>query len=256
MRLRARASASICCSPPDSMPPRTSSRGSSSGNSASAPSTEPPPMPQVVASRHLREHQSLLGDEPDAAVADPLVHGRERRHVPNIDQSVDRRQFAGDRQQRGVVLPAPFGPSRHTTSPAWTVRLTARHHLAAEVAGLELARLEQVGAADHVRHPPATGAAADDGGRHAARSPCAVGERISLVVCLVAQVGGDHGRVVAHLTPGRARSRSACRSRARRLGRTLPSRSSCRARRPGSPCPSRRPAAARPGPAPSLSTSS
>ncbi len=43
-RPNARASVSICCSPPDSSPPRVSMHFSSSGNSAMASATDTPPQ--------------------------------------------------------------------------------------------------------------------------------------------------------------------------------------------------------------------
>ena len=97
---------------------------------------------QVVAGRHLREHQSFLGDQADATVADPAIHRREGRHVVEHDDPVDRRQLAGDRQQRRRLARAVRAEQADHFA-ALDREVDRSNHLSTQVAGLEAAGLQQ-----------------------------------------------------------------------------------------------------------------
>ena len=105
------------------MPPRTPSRGSSSGNSSSAASTEPPPT------RRLSRADSLVNTK-RSSVTSPIPPRRMRWYMgvkvgvlPNI--TIPSTGVSSPAMVSSVVVfPAPFGPSRQTTSPWWTFRFT------------------------------------------------------------------------------------------------------------------------------------
>ena len=243
LRASARASVSICCSPPDSRPPRTLSRRSSSGNSAERGVRLDAGHAQVVARRQAHEHRLLLGDEHEA-----VAGAREERRLGDVavEQHLapERRQLAGQGEQRRGLAGAVRPEQRDHL--AWTdldvdVVITGWGPYPAE-----MSRASRIAAAVVAPVCSASDVTGDSLG-HALVS-------LDRLVFGLAEVGGDHGGVLAD-DLGPALGDLAGRSRARRCGRTRSSRSSCRARRAARRCPSRRPAAARGAPAPLVSTS-
>jgi hypothetical protein len=116
---RARASVSICCSPPDSRPAFTRHSLRSSGNSATA---------ALMSSRPILRFSSvvrpmntdLLSHETEAAPGAPVQRGPGRLPVEH-DPAAGRGDLAREGQQGGG-LARPVGAKQATTSPGRTSR--------------------------------------------------------------------------------------------------------------------------------------
>ena len=135
--ISARAIASCCCSPPDSVP--ASWRGALAEDREpreppvacrrGAPSRSVRAMPPIVrfsSTVSLGEHVAALGDQRDAAAHDRLGHeARERRAVEH-DRAALRLQGAGERAQQGRLAGAVRARASATISPRATSSETSR----------------------------------------------------------------------------------------------------------------------------------
>ena len=142
--------ASICCSPPDSVPASCLRRSPSRGNCAKARSStcfwldaRVGDHAQVLAHGEVREDAAALGD---GAHAEPGQRvGADAVDVAAADVDAARRSAPSARWRTlsVVVLPPPFGPSRATTEPRGHDEVDAVQHLDAAVGGADAAQLEQ-----------------------------------------------------------------------------------------------------------------
>ena len=211
-RPRARASDSICCSPPEHSPARAVHDRLERREVAERDRRRHGGQLQVVGHRHVHDHRALLGDVAEAVPA-AHVHRRRGRLAEEPDLAVHRRQLAGQGEQRGGLAGAVGAEERHDLAGVDAeVDVADDGHL--PVAGRQPLRLDQ--GVGHARH---------------------LLDRVG-----VAEVGVAHRRVVADLR-GRAAGDHRRRSRSRRCGRRSTSRGRRRARRAARPCCARRRAA-------------
>ena len=125
-RATARASVSICCSPPDSSPAVRPMSGSSSGKSVDRVSLGDARDPEVLLGGELHEDGTLFGDEPHP-VAGPPEQRRLRHHAAEHDVAGDRRELAGERQQRGR-LPRAVRSDERDDLTGLDVEIEVAHH--------------------------------------------------------------------------------------------------------------------------------
>ena len=130
---RPRAIASICCSPPDSKPARRLSSGARTGNISSAfciaaaRRSRAPVRPSLRFSSTERSKNRDLSSATWATPRRAIFSGRSPLILdPNILIEPDTIVRMPETVSRVVVLPAPFGPSKATTSPAFTRKLSPR----------------------------------------------------------------------------------------------------------------------------------
>ena len=131
---RARASASICCSPAREQPgPAVEQWPARAGKYSSARSTPCRSAAGAPARRfswHVRPKNSdaVLGHVGEPAAGHGLRATRRRRPDAPSTSTIagERRAASPETVSSVVVLPAPLGPSRATTSPASTWRSTGR----------------------------------------------------------------------------------------------------------------------------------
>ena len=115
--MNARASASICCSPPESVPACWSRRVASHGKYSSTRSSRPRPAP--VAAR-VRAELEVLADVSSANVPRPsgtcaipsraTASGRARQRLA-VEADLAVARTVPEIARSVVVLPAPFAPS-------------------------------------------------------------------------------------------------------------------------------------------------
>ena len=233
-RPSARASDSICCSPPEQRPARRSIDPLERGEVGEGDRGGHAGQLEVVGDGHVHDHRSLLGEVAEAVPA-ACVHRCGGRRAEEPDLALHRLQLAGEREQRrrlagAVRARAARRPRRRRRGcrgrgrpPSCRSRPTAR--------GLDEC---VVGSPSMVpRRRPVRRQRTDRHGLASVRP---------LDLVDVAEVGVAHRRVDADLDWA-DRSRSRCRSRSPRRGRTSTSRGSRRARRGARPCCARRPAA-------------
>ena len=134
----ARASASICCSPPDSVRAAWSWRSASRGNSSRAACRSSVPATlgrgggeaEVVGDGEVREDRPPLGHEVQAAAGDGR-RGRARRGAgPRAARSRPRGRTKPAMVRSRVDLPAPFGPSSATHAAVVHGEVDAVQHVA------------------------------------------------------------------------------------------------------------------------------
>ena len=135
--------ASICCSPPDSVPASWSRRSrepreAGVGDRPRSSAQDAPPwvaMPQVLAHGEVREDAPALGDR---CTAPPRASSSGRCPVDppagQHDVAAGGCDAARAHTCSVVDLPAPFGPSRATTVPSGTREVDAVEHLDPAVA--------------------------------------------------------------------------------------------------------------------------
>ena len=190
--ISARAIASICCSPPESVPPRCGARSLRRGNSVK------------IRSRSSSKWAKLSIEAPICRFSNTVMRGKMRR--PSGDWAIDSRaiwcvgrpvmslpsKVIRPRRARGapkiviivVDLPAPLAPISVTISPFVDVDVDALERLDLAVEGLDAAQLQG-----------AAGAPAGD------RAHCSSSFSIASHFLFVgdAEIGGDDLRIVAHL---------------------------------------------------------
>ncbi len=139
--IRARAIASCCCSPPDSVPaswpdrsPRIGNRSSQRCASARSSSRSDPGDAadrQVLLDRELREHVASLGDQRDPTANDRLgTHPDDRRAV-EPDRAGTGLERARERAEQGG-LPRPVRAERRDDLPGGDLQgdVAEREHAA------------------------------------------------------------------------------------------------------------------------------
>ena len=215
--ISARAIASICCSPPESVPPRWSRRSLRRGNSSKTRCADP-----------RRSVANLVMAAPICRFSITVMRGKMRRpsgdwamrvrmmscvgsrvmSSPAIDDlPVARLRIAADGHHQGRLAGA-VGADQRDDLALVDVDVDAAQRDDLAVVGLDAADGEERRAAVAAAHSPASSVLQ--------RSA----DLLDLFV-LDAEIGGDDLRVVAHRV-GASRRRSSGRSRARRCGRRSP----------------------------------
>ena len=135
VRASARPSASICCSPPDSRPARRSAMlGERREVLVGDVGVEPLAAvsePEVLGDGEAEEHAATLRHVGDAELCPRGGRAARRCRSPSTRITPAIGRTRPEIARSVVVLPAPFGPSRATTSPAPTCRSRSRTTAAA-----------------------------------------------------------------------------------------------------------------------------
>src|SRR5919198_2449368 len=128
--MRARASASICCSPPESVPADCRVRSASAGKWASTRSSSPRSRPRRVQAPRLRFSRTLSSanvPRPSGTCAIPAratASGERRSSERPAREIRPLRRTVPETARSIVVFPAPFAPRTATTSPSPTASET------------------------------------------------------------------------------------------------------------------------------------
>src|ERR1700731_2386815 len=126
---RIRAIASICCSPPDNLVPWLFSRSLRLGNSSKIWSSDSPPSRTIGGnSRFSRTSRLAKIPRSSGQKATPMraIRSDVARMISRPSKAIEpvRLPMMPMIDFSVVVLPAPLRPSRVTTSPAFTLKLT------------------------------------------------------------------------------------------------------------------------------------
>ena len=127
----ARASATICCSPPDSVPTSWRRRWRSLGNRSNA-GAESTSWPAVLETSLSVSSTLIVGNRPRPSgmwTSPSLVMRSAELPVTSLPANVTlppRAWIMPEMARRVVVFPAPLAPMQATTSPGRTERVTSR----------------------------------------------------------------------------------------------------------------------------------